>query len=201
MINEGQTGDGQLSVGSKIRALRKIRGISLQQMAHETGMSYSYLSGLENDKHSVSIANLQRVAKFFEVDMVYFLTPSGPVPRVFRKREMFDPSSMYENIVYRVVTPEDATNLQVSYVHMNPNEPAERNIHKHGKGQEMILVLDGSVHVMVEEERYKVDQGDSIFFEADVEHLIYTEDEYATFVIISSPPYGQKITSDHHRQD
>ena len=39
------------TVGAKIRALRRIRGLSLQQMSQETGMSYSYLSGLENGKH------------------------------------------------------------------------------------------------------------------------------------------------------
>ena len=48
-----------IEIGKKLRALRKIRGISLQQMARETGMSYSYLSGLENGKHSVSITNLR----------------------------------------------------------------------------------------------------------------------------------------------
>ena len=58
------------TVGAKIRALRRIRGLSLQQMSQETGMSYSYLSGLENSKHSVSITNLQRIAKYFGVDMV-----------------------------------------------------------------------------------------------------------------------------------
>ena len=186
------SGIGQASVGSKIRALRKIRGISLQQMAQETGMSYSYLSGLENDKHSVSIANLQRVASFFEVDMVYFLLPSGPVPRVFRKKELLNEAGG-DNIVYRVVTPPESRNLQASYIYMPPHDPTERQIHKHGKGQEMILVLDGCVHVMIEEEKYKLEQGDSILFEADVEHLIYTEERPATFAIVSSPPYGQKV--------
>ena len=33
-----------IEVGKRIRALRKNRGISLQQMANDTGMSYSYLS-------------------------------------------------------------------------------------------------------------------------------------------------------------
>lgn len=187
------SGIGHASVGSKIRALRKIRGISLQQMAQETGMSYSYLSGLENDKHSVSIANLQRVASFFDVDMVYFLLPSGPVPRVFRKKDLFSQDSTFNNISYRVVTPKDSSNLQASYVYMPPHDPTERQIHKHGKGQEMILMLDGCVYVMIEEEKYKLEQGDSILFEADVEHLIYTEEQPATFVLISSPPYGQDI--------
>ena len=78
-----------IEVGKRLRSLRKIRGISLQQMAAETGMSYSYLSGLENGKHSVSITNLQRIASFFGVDMVYFLQPGGPVPRVMRKKDLW----------------------------------------------------------------------------------------------------------------
>lgn len=194
MANEVDTGANLgISVGGKIRALRKIRGISLQQMAQSTGMSYSYLSGLENDKHSVSIANLQRLAKYFQVDMVYFLMPSGKIPRLFRKEELFQESNAYHNISYRVITPEDSSNLQVSYVHLPANEPTERRIHKHGEGQEMVIVLEGCAHVMVEEEHYKVRQGDCIFFEAQVEHLIYTEEESATFAIVSSPPYGQSI--------
>ena len=52
-----------ISIGSKIRALRKVRSISLQQMAKDLGMSYSYLSGLENDKYSVSITKLQVILK------------------------------------------------------------------------------------------------------------------------------------------
>ena len=183
-----------IEVGKKIRSLRKIRGISLQQMANETGMSYSYLSGLENGKHSVSITNLQRVAKFFDVDMVYFLQPSGTVPRMIRKEELFREESGVEDIYYRVMTPPESTHLQISYVHMPPNSPAERRIHKHGKGQELVQVLDGTVIVMVEGERYTVKWGDSLLFEADVEHLIFTEDQPATFAIVSSPPYGQKVT-------
>ena len=182
-----------IEVGKKIRALRKIRGISLQQMANDTGMSYSYLSGLENGKHSVSITNLQRVANFFNVDMVYFLQPGGPVPRLIRKEDLLQDNSGVEDIYYRVMTPPESSHLQISYVQMPPNSPTERRIHKHGRGQELVMVMDGAVVVMVEGERYTVERGDSLLFEADVEHLIFTEDRPATFAIVSSPPYGQKV--------
>ena len=180
-------------IGKKIRALRKIRGISLQQMAAETGMSYSYLSGLENGKHSVSITNLQRVAAFFKVDMIYFLQPAGQIPRVIRMKDLYQDSSTFGDISYRVVTPADSNFLQASYVYMPPGSPAERHIHKHGQGQEMILTLSGCVCVYVQEDRYLLEQGDSIVFEADVDHLICTEEQPAAFVIISSPPYGQSV--------
>lgn len=187
---------GNLSIGSRVRALRKIRGISLQQLSQETGMSYSYLSGLENDKHSVSITNLQRLASFFEVDMVYFLIPPGPTPRVFRVQDLFQKENVYGNIVYHVCTRADSGDLQVSYAHLPPHEPSERSIHKHGIGQEMVLVLSGSAFVMVGEEKYQLEQGSSIIFKAETEHLIYTEDQPATIVIISSPPYGQNLSGE-----
>ena len=44
--------------------------------------------------------------------------------------------------------------------------------------------MDGCVCVMVEEERYRVEQGDCIVFDANVEHVMYTEEQPATFVII-----------------
>ena len=182
-----------IEVGKRIRALRKNRGISLQQMANDTGMSYSYLSGLENGKHSVSITNLQRVANFFNVDMVYFLQPGGPVPRLIRKEDLLQDNSGVEDIYYRVKTPPESSHLQISYIQMPPNAPTERRIHKHGRGQELVMVMDGAVVVMVEGERYTVERGDSLLFEADVEHLIFTEDRPAAFAIVSSPPYGQKV--------
>ena len=182
-----------IEVGKRIRALRKNRGISLQQMANDTGMSYSYLSGLENGKHSVSITNLQRVANFFNVDMVYFLQPGGPVPRLLRKEDLLRNNSGVEDIYYRVMTPPESSHLQISYIQMPPNAPTERRIHKHGRGQELVMVMEGAVVVMVEGERYLVERGDSLLFEADVEHLIFTEDRPAAFAIVSSPPYGQKV--------
>ena len=182
-----------IEVGKRIRALRKNRGISLQQMANDTGMSYSYLSGLENGKHSVSITNLQRVANFFNVDMVYFLQPGGPVPRLIRKEDLLQDNSGVEDIYYRVMTPPESSHLQISYIQMPPKAPTERRIHKHGRGQELVMVMDGAVVVMVEGERYTVERGDSLLFEADVEHLIFTEDRPAAFAIVSSPPYGQKV--------
>jgi transcriptional regulator with XRE-family HTH domain len=45
----------------------------LVELSRATGMGYSFLSGLENDKHSITIANLQKIANFFGVNLVYFL--------------------------------------------------------------------------------------------------------------------------------
>lgn len=191
MENENQT---IIDIGKKIRAVRKIRGISLQELAKGTDMSYSYLSGLENGKHSISITNLQRLADFFQINMIHFMIPDGPTPNLFRKENLFKNSSGNDDIIYQVITSKDSTDLQVSYVYMPPHQPKEYHIHKHGMGHELILVLSGRVSVMVGETPYHLGQSDCLLFDSTNEHFIYTEDEPATIALISSPPYTQNIS-------
>lgn len=191
MENENQT---NIDIGKKIRALRKIRGISLQDLSKGTDMSYSYLSGLENGKHSISVTNLQRLADFFQINMIHFMIPDGPTPSLFRRENLFKKGSGSDNIIYQVVTSDDSSNLQVSYVYLPPRQPKEHHIHKHGEGQELILVISGRVSVMVGETPYQLGQGDSLIFGSTNEHFIYTEDEPATIALISSPPYKQNIS-------
>ncbi|MEG2287025.1 MAG: XRE family transcriptional regulator [Ruthenibacterium sp.] len=190
------TKDAQaVSVGMKIRSLRKIRRISLQQLAEEMSMSYSFLSGLENGKHSISLTNLQRFASYFDVDMIYFLQARKGSTLHVRASEAFDVNTS-DGIGFHVVSPENSSRLQVSYVCMPAHPKTERHVHKHKKGQELITLLEGRLIVMVEDEKYELAAGDSVLFESEVEHVIYTEDVPAKFMIVSSPPYGQNAGVD-----
>ncbi len=182
----------EVNIGLKIRRLRKIRKLSLQQVSEETGMSYSYLSGLENDKHSISIVNLQRLASYFGVDLIHFLD-SRETNTVLMRRDDQQGMATEDGIVYNVITSQKASHLQVSYVKLPPHAPAEKNIHKHAQGEELIVTLDGEIVVTVEDEKYRLTEGDSVLFPSDVEHLIYTEDSGAKIIIISSPPYGRDV--------
>ena len=179
-----------INVGSKLRSLRKIRDISLQQLAEETGMSYSYLSGLENEKYSISIVNLQRLARYFNVDLIQFLDTRDVDTILVRKGEEQDHMTA-DGIAYNVITSNQGKNLQVSQVTLPPNAPSERNIHKHSKGQELIIAQEGEVIVMVESSRYQLHEGDLVLFDSDVEHCIFTEEIGAKILIVSSPPYGR----------
>lgn len=179
-----------INVGQKLRSLRKIRDISLQQLAEATGMSYSYLSGLENEKYSISIVNLQRLARYFNVDLIHFLDTRSADTVLVRKNEEQNHLTA-DGIAYNVITSDQDKNLQISQVTLPPNAPAERNIHKHNKGQELIVAMEGEVVVMVESNRYQLHEGDLLIFESDVEHCIFTEDTGARILIVSSPPYGR----------
>jgi transcriptional regulator with XRE-family HTH domain len=74
-------------IGERLRLLRQQKGFTLQQVVEETGFALSYLSQLERDKVSISVDNLQRLANFYEVHMVYFFRTEEETPIQIVRRE------------------------------------------------------------------------------------------------------------------
>ena len=126
------------------------------------------------------------------MDLVYFLQSSPSDKLVVRRSELPDYSGL-KDVFVKTITGTEAVDLQVSYFVLPPNAPEERHVHLHAKGHEMVVVIEGSCFVDVEDETTQLDAGDMIGYASDVEHTIYTEDKGAVIVLISSPPYRGRI--------
>lgn len=60
--------------GSRIRELRKSKGISLTKLSELTGVSKSYLSCLERNQNNPSIDVLEKISDRLEVNVNYFIS-------------------------------------------------------------------------------------------------------------------------------
>lgn len=72
----------QISVsglGDKIRALRKEKGISLEDMGHHLGLSLSYLSEVERGRRVPSLESLHHICRFFNIPVSLLVTSSSKV--------------------------------------------------------------------------------------------------------------------------
>lgn len=68
-------------IGAAIRVLREQRGLTLERLAMNAGISYQYLSGIETGKENFSIAILEKVAKALDVPMLTLIAAAyKPVP-------------------------------------------------------------------------------------------------------------------------
>lgn len=56
-------------VGAKIRELRKVRGLSQEELGEKAGFHFSYVGGLERGERNVSLENLVKVAETLNVDI------------------------------------------------------------------------------------------------------------------------------------
>jgi transcriptional regulator with XRE-family HTH domain len=83
-------------IGERLRQLRQKRGLTLQQVADETGFALSFLSQLERDKVSISVDNLERLANFYEVHMVHFFRTTEETPiQIIKREEVLSSMRMY----------------------------------------------------------------------------------------------------------
>lgn len=180
-----------ITIGIKLRELRKKRNISLLELSKATGMGYSFLSGLENDKHSITIANLSKLADFFGVNLVYFLeTDEEELQIDLIRAEEARKFQMEDGMIFQVLTPIQNKNIQTSKVFLPPHTPREPQMHNHREGEENIVLIEGQLHVKIGDREFILNKGDSISFNTSYEHCMYTKTEVAEFLLTTSPPMG-----------
>lgn len=69
------------TVGQRIRAIRKEKGLSLDDLAKDTKMSKSFLWSLENDESDISGKYLVTLATVLGASLDYLLKGEGDHPR------------------------------------------------------------------------------------------------------------------------
>jgi HTH-type transcriptional regulator, competence development regulator len=69
-----------VTFGKVLRQLRDQSGTGIKRLAPELGVSYTYLSKLENDTTAPSEEFVGRVAKYFNYDKDRLLLAAGRVP-------------------------------------------------------------------------------------------------------------------------
>ncbi len=62
-----------MNIGSRLRELRGIRGISLRKLAEKVGVSASFISQVEQDKCQPSLETLRKISQALDVPTSYVL--------------------------------------------------------------------------------------------------------------------------------
>ncbi len=74
-------------VGRQVRRWRAERGLTLAGVAERSGLNVGYLSQIENDKASPSLACLASIADALDVPIAWFFFDEVPPPQVVRAAE------------------------------------------------------------------------------------------------------------------
>lgn len=63
----------KIKLGERVRSLREKRGLSQEDLAHETGFGRSFMSAIERGKKDVRISTLVKLATIFKVSLSQLL--------------------------------------------------------------------------------------------------------------------------------
>lgn len=177
------------SIGSKLKALRLSNHYTLQQLGEAVGCSAAYISQIENDKASPSIATLKRIAEVLGVRIVdFFLEESkddavvlepGQWPQVSLPRWKADIKQMVRGVKYR--------QMQPFYTVIQPGGGTKED-YSH-QGEEFGLVLEGELTLQVGSETHKVKAGSSFYYMSTLPHAWTNEGEVPCKVVwVVTPP-------------
>jgi transcriptional regulator with XRE-family HTH domain len=159
-------------LGERVRALRRERGLTLNLLAERSGVSRAMISKLERGEKYPTLVVAAKVAAGLEMSLSQLIGVEERrkvvvVPRDRRmvmrdsvtgfERQLLSPSFGGRGIEFlRNVVPEDSTSGDFP--------PHRRGV------EEYVVVERGRLRAVLGGEEYLLEEGDALYFEADVAH-------------------------------
>lgn len=180
------------NLGSRIRELRQSRNLTLEQVAADTGLSVSFLSMLERDKVSISVDNLEKLARYYEVHMVHFFSGSTETPVMVTRRaailERLDATDKNPAAVTLLVNRPNAR-IEPLLVNIAPGKE-EPHFRKH-EADTLAYILEGDARLISETgDEIELNQGDLAYY-VNLPHRRYanaSQSKPLVLIIITAPP-------------
>jgi transcriptional regulator with XRE-family HTH domain len=162
--------DEQFPIGGGIRGARRRRGMTLRHVAQAAGVTESFLSQVERDVASPSIATLRRISVALGLSIGEILDEAGPHGQLVRAADRRVVT--YPGLAARdeFLTDGTGARLQVILSVIEPGGGTGAEAYAHESDEECLVVLDGSIDLWVGDEQYRLEVGDAIRYSSRVPH-------------------------------
>lgn len=170
-------------IAQRVRELREVAALSKEELAERIGISVGEYEQLESGKTDFTFTFIYKLAKICGVDIVDILkgySPSLTSYQVNRKgeglpiarRAGFEYLNIASGFKNRVCEP-----FRVFMPYSEEEQEKEIHTNTH-KGQEMDIVISGTMRVRVEDHYEDLEAGDSIYYDSSQPHgMIATSKE------------------------
>jgi len=160
-------------IAVRIKELREISGTPLETLAKELSISSDTYSQYESGNVDIPVSFLYKISNWFKVELTAILTGENPRLHTYtlvrkdkglnvERRKQYKYQSLASNFVHKKAEP-----FLVTVEPNNEDSPIHFNAHP---GQEFNYVLEGSIKVIINNHELLLNQGDSLFFDASVNH-------------------------------
>jgi transcriptional regulator with XRE-family HTH domain len=175
-----------MEIGSKIKDLRNQKGLTQEELANRAELSKSFISQLERDLTSPSIATLGDILQCLGTNISDFFNDEKEEQVVFLKEDYFEKTDGELGNTIEWIIPNAQKNMM---------EPIRLTLSAGGstypdnphEGEEFGYVLQGSIAIHVGPHVYKAKRGESFYFIPDKKHYI-TSRGGAVILWVSTPP-------------
>jgi transcriptional regulator with XRE-family HTH domain len=159
-------------LGERVRALRRGRGLTLDVLAERSGVSRAMISKLERGEKYPTLVIAAKVAAGLEISLSQLIGGEERrkvvvVPRD-RRMVMRDPVTGFER---QLLSPSFAGRGIEFLRNVMPEDSTSGDFPPHRRGvEEYVVVERGRLRAVLGGEEYLLEEGDALYFEADVAH-------------------------------
>ena len=157
-------------LGASIRMARRRQGMTLRQVAESAGVTESFLSQVERDIASPSIATLRRIAVALGTTIGVILDGAGThgqLVRAGQRRVVQYPGLKARD---EFLTDGSGGRLQAIMSVVDPGGGTGAEAYSHESDEEFLIVLEGALTLWVGSEEHHLKAGDAIRYSSRVPH-------------------------------
>lgn len=175
-----------MDIGAKIKRLRLSNQLTLEELANRSELTKGFLSQLERDLTSPSIATLENILEALGTNLKNFFSEDEDEQIVFSKDDFFENTQDDYKISY--IIPNAQKNEMEPILIELKEDKKSMEIDPHD-GEEFGYVIQGKVTLVNGEEEYDVKKGETFYLKGNLPHYIINKnDTLAKVIWVSTPP-------------
>ena len=176
-----------MNIGEKLKELRIQRNLTQEELADRCELSKGFISLLERDLTSPSIATLVDILESLGTDLKTLFSESGDEKLVFGEKDVSvkEDEEVLKGCIKWLVPSAQKNRMEPILVEMQPGgSTTPENPHE---GEEFGYVLQGSICIHLGNKTYRAKKGESFYFTPDKKHYL-TSRHGASLIWVSTPP-------------
>lgn len=159
-------------IGKKLKATRLRNDMTIQELATSSNVSSNMISRIERGLTTPSVEIIVRLANSFGMSINYFVEEAEKGSTIVHtKKGQGEPIFFFED-KHQIISLTQGLrdpNFTVFFDTIEPNCGSGDGGMVHS-GEEFALVVEGTLEFIVDDERFVLEEGDSIVFKASLPH-------------------------------
>ena len=175
-----------MDIGLKLKELRVLKGLTQEELADRAELSKGFISQLERNLTSPSIATLMDILQCLGTSPGEFFNETPEEQIVFSKADYFEKyDTELKNEIKWIIPNAQKNVMEPLLLTLEPGgQTYPDNPHE---GEEFGYILQGNVSIHIGSKTYKAKKGESFYFTPDKKHYLSSKSG-AVLVWVSSPP-------------
>ena len=175
-----------MDLGAKIKQMRNQKSLTQEELADRCELTKGYISQLENNVNSPSIATLTDILSALGSNLSEFFREEPEEKVVFSKEEFIEKDS--DGVLLHWLIPNAQKNMmEPVLVELAENTETAGDIPH--EGEEFGYVLEGKIAILLGNKQHTCKKGEAFYYTASKPHSIINKGRgKAKFLWISTPP-------------